>query len=196
MVNDRDFQIWQTYGVRAWPTMVFVDPLGHVIGFHSGEAPFEALDRAVTRILNEHRPNGTVTDAPLDVMEQAPDSETGLAFPGKVLATGDALYIADSGHHRIVETDHDGRVRRVFGSSEEGHRDGAARKRDLHIRRGWRWLATTCTWRIRRITGFAGSSWGRARCRRRRGRGAGVSGAGVASGADGGTGLAVGPGLA
>ena len=126
VVNDRDFQIWQTYGVRAWPTMVFVDPLGHVIGFHSGEAPFEALDRAVSRILNEHRPNGTVTDAPLDVMEQAPDSGTGLAFPGKVLATGDALYIADSGHHRIVETDHDGAVQRVFGSSEEGHRDGSA----------------------------------------------------------------------
>ena len=61
VVNDRDFQIWQTYGVRAWPTMVFVDPLGHVIGFHSGEAPFEALDRAVSRILEcQHRANGTL----------------------------------------------------------------------------------------------------------------------------------------
>ena len=126
VVNDRDFQIWQTYGVRAWPTMVFVDPLGHVIGFHAGEAPFEALDRAVSRILGEHRASGAVTDEPLNVLAPAPDSTTGLAFPGKVLDRDDTLYIADSGHHRIVETDCAGSVRRVFGAPEEGHRDGAA----------------------------------------------------------------------
>ena len=157
VVNDRDFQIWQTYGVRAWPTMVFVDPLGHVIGFHSGEAPFEALDRAVTRILNEHRPNGVVTDAPLDVMEQAPDSDTGLAFPGKVLATGDAAI-----HCRLGSSpDYRDGPRRArcggcLGRRWKGTRTGRARRRGSRIRRGWRWLATTCMWRIRRTTGFDG----------------------------------------
>ena len=156
VVNDLDFQIWQTYGVRAWPTMVFVDPLGHVIGFHAGEAPFEGLDRAVTRILDEHRATGVVTDAPLDVMEQPPDSDTGLAFPGKVLASDDALYVADSGHHRIVETDH-GAVRRVFGSSEDGHRDGSASEaqftypQGLALGDGDLYVADTENHRIRRV---------------------------------------------
>ena len=157
VVNDPDFQIWQTYGVRAWPTMVFVDPLGHVIGFHAGEAPFEGLDRAVTRILGEHRATGAVTDTPLDVLEHPPDSDTGLAFPGKVLASDDALYIADSGHHRIVETDHSGMVRRVFGSSEDGHRDGSSSEAQFTYPQGLAlagddlYVADTENHRIRRI---------------------------------------------
>ncbi len=125
VVNDPDFHIWQTYGVRAWPTLVFVDPLGNVIGFHAGEAPFEALDRAVRNILDRHRAAGNVIDTPLDVLEHAPDLD-GLAFPGKVLAAPQRLYVADSGHHRIVETDRAGAVLRVFGSGAPGHRDGAA----------------------------------------------------------------------
>ena len=157
VVNDPDFQIWQTYGVRAWPTMVFVDPLGHVIGFHAGEAPFEGLDRAVTRILDEHRATGVVTDAPLDVLEHPPDSDTGLAFPGKVLASDDALYVADSGHHRIVETDHAGMVRRVFGSSEDGHRDGSSSEaqftypQGLALGDGDLYVADTENHQIRRV---------------------------------------------
>ncbi len=27
-----DFQVWQQYACRAWPTLMFIDPLGKVIG--------------------------------------------------------------------------------------------------------------------------------------------------------------------
>ena len=32
VVNDVDFQVWQQYACRAWPTLMFIDPLGKVIG--------------------------------------------------------------------------------------------------------------------------------------------------------------------
>src|SRR5262245_59745348 len=39
VVNDREMRIWQSYIVRAWPTLVFVDPRGKVSGQHAGELP-------------------------------------------------------------------------------------------------------------------------------------------------------------
>src|SRR6266849_4363553 len=44
VVNDRDFQVWHAYGGRAWPTLMFIDPAGRVIGKHEGELPFETFD--------------------------------------------------------------------------------------------------------------------------------------------------------
>src|SRR5206468_2933990 len=38
VVNDRDFQVWQRFGGRAWPTLIFIDPEGPIRhGFGSGE---------------------------------------------------------------------------------------------------------------------------------------------------------------
>ena len=34
VVNDHEFKVWQAYACRAWPTLMFVDPVGKVIGRH------------------------------------------------------------------------------------------------------------------------------------------------------------------
>jgi sugar lactone lactonase YvrE len=49
-----------------------------------------------------------------------------LSFPGKVLATEDSLFIADSNHHRIVAAGFDGAIRRTYGAGEPGFADGPA----------------------------------------------------------------------
>ena len=45
VVNDAEFQVWRQYACRAWPTLMFVDPEGKVIGKHEGEISFDSLDR-------------------------------------------------------------------------------------------------------------------------------------------------------
>jgi hypothetical protein len=47
-----------------------------------------------------------------------------LSFPGKVLATRNSLYIANSGRNCVLETYHDGKIRRVFGGGTAGMLDG------------------------------------------------------------------------
>jgi len=47
VVNNRDFRVWRAYAVRAWPTLMFLDPDGKVIGFHEGEFEAEALDGVI-----------------------------------------------------------------------------------------------------------------------------------------------------
>jgi len=44
VVNDASMIVWQQYGIRAWPTVVVVDPLGKVIGAAAGEGVFQSLD--------------------------------------------------------------------------------------------------------------------------------------------------------
>src|SRR5918911_537746 len=46
VVNDADFRIWNAYAVRAWPTLVVIDPAGYVVGSAPGEGNYEMLDKA------------------------------------------------------------------------------------------------------------------------------------------------------
>src|SRR5919199_1176783 len=113
VINDAEFEVWQAYAVRAWPTLMFVDPQGLVIGKHEGEAPFEALDRVVGDLVRQYDAQGLLTRARLPRALEPDRQPPGfLAFPGKVAAdaaTG-RLAIADSGHHRIVLADLEGHV--------------------------------------------------------------------------------------
>src|SRR5712692_10696532 len=109
VVNDRDFAVWQQFGGRAWPTLMFVDPQGRVVGKHEGELPFEQFDPVVAGMLKEFEERGILdpSAAAIELQEIREPAHT-LKFPGKVLATQEAIYIADTNHHRIVEADLDG----------------------------------------------------------------------------------------
>lgn len=126
VVNDADFQIWQEYSVRAWPTLMFLDPSGMVIGKHEGEAPADALIAAVQELVSQYDQYGMIDRTPIDALQHGERPETELAFPGNVLpdtASG-RLFIADSGHNRILATDFSGAVLTVIGSGERGYADG------------------------------------------------------------------------
>jgi DNA-binding beta-propeller fold protein YncE len=126
VVDDADFQVWQSYAVRAWPTLMFVDPAGRVFGKHEGEFPLEAVLELIGDAIHEYDEAGLLRRGPLE-HDPLPPGGGALRFPSKVLAdaAGGRLFVADSGHHRIVVTDLDGRVVQVVGSGEAGLRDGA-----------------------------------------------------------------------
>ena len=125
VVNDAEFQVWQQYACRAWPTMMFIDPEGKVIGKHEGELPYEDMDRLVGEMVAEFDAAGLLNRQPVSFAVAA-EPETPLAFPGKVLAdeAGGRLFIADTNHNRIVVTSLDGIVAQVIGCGAEGLADG------------------------------------------------------------------------
>ncbi len=127
VVNDRDFTVWQQYGGRAWPTLMFIDPEGRVIGKQEGELPFAEFDPLVAGMLTEFHERGLLKPGQAALsLEELHEPERTLKFPGKVLATPGALYVADTNHHRILECELDGRVRRTIGSGEPGLTDAPA----------------------------------------------------------------------
>ena len=53
VVNDRDFEVWRTWGANAWPTTVLIDPVGNVVGGHSGEGVYEIVQPVVQGLVDE-----------------------------------------------------------------------------------------------------------------------------------------------
>lgn len=129
VVNDRQFRVWRSYAVRAWPTLVAVDPAGYVVGMHAGEFTSEMLEPFVERLIGSFDPTGDLDRRPLAVQEEAqtsalPDEALALRYPGKVAIDGERMAVADTGRARVLvgRLADDGRrlrVERIVGGDAE-----------------------------------------------------------------------------
>jgi len=92
--------------VRAWPTLVVIDPAGYVVGMHAGEFTSEMLAPFLDSLIHASEAAGTLRREPIEVMPDAPAVAPGtLRYPGKVaLDPNDPrrVAVADSGHHRVL----------------------------------------------------------------------------------------------
>ncbi len=129
VVNDRDFEVWRAWGVRAWPTTMLVDPEGMVYGYHEGEGVYAVMQPIITAMVSEFDRLGLIDPSPIALTPASADRpDTLLAFPGKVLAdeVGRRLFVADTNHNRIVVADLDTyEVLAVVGGTSAGNMDGS-----------------------------------------------------------------------
>jgi len=131
VINDNEFEVWQKYGARAWPTIAIVDPRGYWVIRQSGEIPFETFDNYLSGMIEyyDEQDASIIDRTPLELaLEGAGDPGTPLLYPGKVLAdtASNRLFIADSSHNRIVIADLTTReVLDIIGSSARGKDDGS-----------------------------------------------------------------------
>jgi thiol-disulfide isomerase/thioredoxin len=129
VVNDWQMEIWQSYSVRAWPTLMLIDPVGKVVGYVSGEGIYEPFDKLISKVIQQFDARGQIDRRPFKLrLERTRTPSSLLAFPGKVLADEKSrqLFIADSNHNRIVVLSlDDNEVKEVIGTGEIGMTDGA-----------------------------------------------------------------------
>ncbi len=132
VVNDNQMTVWSQYAVRAWPTLVLIDPQGKIVGYHSGEGIYEIFDQAISKVIATAEARGQLDRTPLHFkLERARKPRTVLNFPGKVYADEKTqrLFIADSNHHRIIVVSlKDNSVEMVIGSGQAGMDDGSFEK--------------------------------------------------------------------
>ncbi|MFJ7775288.1 NHL domain-containing thioredoxin family protein [Streptomyces yangpuensis] len=121
VLDDPELATWKQYAVRAWPTLVVIDPEGYVVAQHAGEGHAHAIAKLVEELEAEHEAKGTLRrgDGPYVAPEPVASD---LRFPGKalLLPSGNFL-VSDSTRHQLVELAADGEsvVRRI-GSGERG----------------------------------------------------------------------------
>ncbi len=124
IVNDRQFRVWRSYAVRAWPTIAVVDRNGYLVGAHAGEFPAEMFDP-----LLESLSEGSVSSTPHSFKAERPGIEPGiLRYPDKVAVDGARIAISDTGNHRVVygelENPHRMKTIRVFTGLQRRERSG------------------------------------------------------------------------
>ena len=126
VVNDKDFRVWRSFGIHAWPSLVLIDPSGRVIGQQSGEITFQQFDPVIAQAVKAADEAGTLDRSPLKLTsEKSRAMQSLLRFPGKVLAdaAGNRLFVADSTHNRILVCSLDGQIQATIGSGEAGFLD-------------------------------------------------------------------------
>ncbi|MEV5953059.1 thioredoxin-like domain-containing protein [Streptomyces sp. NPDC051987] len=127
VLDDPELATWKQYAVRAWPTLVVIDPEGYVVAQHAGEGHAHAIARLVEELEAEHETKGTLRrgDGPYVAPEPEP---TALRFPGKALLLPSGTFlVSDTTRHQLVELAADAEtVLRRFGSGTRGLADGTA----------------------------------------------------------------------
>ncbi|MFP1625920.1 NHL domain-containing thioredoxin family protein [Streptomyces sp. 5K101] len=117
VLDDPELATWKQYAVRAWPTLVVIDPEGYVVAQHAGEGHAHAIEKLVEELEAEHEAKGTLRRGDGPYVAPAPVA-TDLRFPGKavVLPSGNFL-VSDTTRHQLVELAPDGEsvVRRIGG---------------------------------------------------------------------------------
>ncbi len=117
VANDRAWATWQHYGIQSWPSVALVDTRGRLRQVLAGDHQGGALDAAIAGLIDEV---GGAVMAAGPVRRSGAEPRLPLAFPSGLAVGENHLYVADTGHHRILECTHSGRVLREFGT---GHGD-------------------------------------------------------------------------
>jgi thiol-disulfide isomerase/thioredoxin len=127
VVVDSDFVVWQQYGVRAWPTLVMIDPEGYILAVFSGEGNREIIDNYIEVTLDIFEKEGKLNPSPIELLPEISEMPNAfLSYPGKIITHPDnhSLVIADSNHHRLVVIAPDGKVLDIIGCGLPGLDDG------------------------------------------------------------------------
>lgn len=133
VLPDDNFKIWNLFGVKAWPTLVLLDPQGNEISRYEGEGHQADLDRDLTRALK----SSGGTDIPEAVaIPSMRKEEHALWYPSRIAAGQKGFYVADAGHNRILGLDSKGNITVKIGAQERGFEDGDFAKASFNNPRG------------------------------------------------------------
>lgn len=115
VINDSKFVIWNSFKVRAWPTLVVVDPEGNIYKSFSGEGHRNDLDVAIGELAKKYQ--GKISSSLIKVMEEKHTAP--FKFPSKMIeALGfssdgkvarDVFFLSDSSHNEIVGLEKNGK---------------------------------------------------------------------------------------
>ena len=117
VVQDTQRLIWNAYGVQSWPTVVVIDTQGRIAMHQAGESGRDLLGGTVEELLQEARTEETLASRRPMIGSPTVFGSDDLSFPGKVHVWPDSwdqelggdpftdgrMYVADTGHHRILE---------------------------------------------------------------------------------------------
>lgn len=132
VINDADYQLWDAYAVRAWPTVVLISPAGKVIGHHAGEGVYQVLKPYLDQLLKEYK--NSLKGSGISFQHRKEKENTHLLrFPSKLISgTDNTIWCADSGNNRVLQLSATGRILQIIGNGEQDFKDGSFTKASFY----------------------------------------------------------------
>ncbi|HTD28347.1 MAG TPA: hypothetical protein VK660_03065, partial [Xanthomonadaceae bacterium] len=155
VAHDPGFVSWQHFGVTAWPTAAVIDQAGVLRGLVVGDRQQDALEQLITSLIPGDGSQEFEGKGP-PLRSVLPD--TPLLFPSGICVSDRVLYVADTGHHSVVESNHEGRLLRRIGGDTPNFIDGIGgaaafrRPRGLALGRDAVYVCDTGNHALRRIS--------------------------------------------
>lgn len=122
VASDPDYVVWQHYGIHGWPSLALIDATGALRQVLAGDVPAQLVEETLQPLLDE-------APVPLD---GGPESIPGrrlvgtrvLHHPAGIAIGEERMYIADAGHHQVLECNLHGRVLTRYGTGHAELVDG------------------------------------------------------------------------
>lgn len=160
VANDADCKSWQHYGAHSWPLAVLIDAQGRIIAEFTGDDQSPIIESHIVTMLKTSAQPALKTPAlQAKVRQKSPNM---LSAPSGLAIANGLLYVADTGHHRILECTLEGRILREFGGGlpmlldAAGTDAGFSRPTALTVFRDHIYVADTGNHAVRRIRLLAG----------------------------------------
>ena len=127
VLNDPEMATWSAYNVRAWPTLILVDPVGEIVGTWSGEGHGHAISATLTDLIPRYQADGSLIRG--EGLFKAEESLAGTYLqPGKIeTLDSERILVSDSGHHSLaisLATAPNQPLQRI-GTGKRGFTDGS-----------------------------------------------------------------------
>ncbi len=127
ILNDPEMSTWRAYGVRGWPTLVLVDPLGEIMGTWSGEGHAHAIAATIVDLIPNYESTGQLVRGEGHFQADVTRA-TEYVQPGKIEALdSERVLISDSGNHSLAVAtfaEPNSPIQRI-GSGTRGFVDGS-----------------------------------------------------------------------
>lgn len=141
VVNDSQSSMWMDLHIKCWPTLLILGPRGNPLFVFMGEGHSKTLEKYVGGSIKFYRSSGALENHTVPMSTSADLIITSnLKFPGKMACSkqfidasseeilddsSKELYaISDSGNHRILLIEPDGKVVEKIGGKTSGFVDG------------------------------------------------------------------------
>lgn len=152
VLNDPNMATWSSYNVRAWPTLVLVDPNGKIISTYSGEGHSHAIEALLSELVPRYEATGDLRRGSGFFVAPA-RAETMLRQPGKIQIIPDRLQkyfngadllVSNSGGHNLVAINSlnpDVALAKI-GAGQRGFKSGSLEDAEFAEPYGLRFLPT------------------------------------------------------